>query len=224
MICIQLTSHTYQVWCALGCVNIPLETSGKEGFAPSHLSALPPLPTIHVLSSQLPLVGLQLYLPNRPHEPKAPAPSGKETLGQTGSEVEACKNVLKGRKDIKGNHRIEVLIHSDTSLGEVSTGYWQTDVAGVRCLEICPGHQNFGEIHSAPNLCDVFQPRVEESCWFPDSLRPPCLERGLPAPPLVGFGPGGCGKGISELCLWRQVRNQKPNVSPLWLFGGVWSI
>lgn len=111
-----------QAWCALGCVNIPLKTSGKEGFAPNHLSALPSLPMIHVLSSQLPLVGLQLYLLNKPHEPKAPAPSGKETLGGTGSEVRACKNVLKGRKDIKGNHRIEVLIHSDTSLGEVSTG------------------------------------------------------------------------------------------------------
>lgn len=146
---------------------IPLETSGKEGFAPSHVSALPSLPTIRVSSSQLPLVGLQLYLLNRPHQPKAPAPSGKETLGGTGSEVGACENVLKGRKDIKGNHRIEVLIHSDTSLGEGSTGCWQTGVAGATCLEICPGLQDFGEIHSAPNLRDVFQPRVEEDCSFP---------------------------------------------------------
>lgn len=202
-------------------MNIPLETPGKEGFAPSHVSALPSLPTIHVSSSQLPLVGLQLYLLNRPHQPKAPAPSGKESLGGTGSEVGACKNVLKGRKDIKGNHRIEVLIHSDTNLGEVSTGCWQTGVAVATCLEICPGLQNFGEIHSAPNLCDVFQPRVEEGCSsppHPDSLRPPCLERGCLLLLLWALVPGGCGKGISELCLRRQVRNQKPNVSPLWLF------
>lgn len=150
VICVHLTSHAHQGWHALdgvcefsppkplGRTHLPLVTS-----LPCHLS-----PQSRCLAPGCPWWVFNHVFLSRLYQPKSPAPSEKTTVGRTGSEARLWKkNVLKGRKDIKGNHRSEALIHSDRSLVEVSTGCWQMGM-----FERCGWSELSGNLYQASGL------------------------------------------------------------------------